>query len=308
MNCGHDLEELILFQADELEGPSRALVQARLAACSVCQHELDRIGQFAAWQAQPVEFDMAAVTAARARAYAAIGGSWKVRMRKFLVRVKASTQSLAPLPQVALALLFVVVGFAGGRSYSTSALVQNATDTRIIRDIEINATTGEAVVRYAGSEASTLTGGLDDPSMRTVLQTAMGNSNNARTRLHALRTVGYLAMVATPDSGLVGAVLSIIRADQNDALKLRAIRALDALYQDAPLPSTARSALLDVLVSPAGDGVRIAALDVLMVQDLSTRDTGRLRQASQSDENPYVRAGATRALDRIASVPLESIR
>jgi anti-sigma factor RsiW len=308
MNCGHDIDELILFHAEELDEETRSAVSVRLTDCSECQHELDRIAQFAAWQAQPVEFDMAALTEARARAYARIGGSWRVRLRRISGVVQASVQSLSPIPQLALALLLVFVGFSAGRLSSSSDTPNDPFQQADIRDIEIDAETGLATVRYDLQAETAVTGGLDNPSMRTVLQTAVGATQNAGTRLHALRTIGYLARATLPDSGLVGAVVEIIRNDENDALRLRAIRALDALFHDNPLPLPARSALLDLLVSSAGDGVRIAALEVLTGQDPSIRDLPRLRQASETDVNPYVRAGAAAALDRLESVPLESVQ
>ena len=308
MNCKHDQERLILFQAGELEADEADQVRQRMETCGDCREEFDRIAFLAAAPLTP-ELDVEAVAAARAMAYTRIGSSWRHRFRVLTDGLGAFLSGLRPLPELALGMALIAFGYVLGGSGSGEAVPPATLPSTAVIDvhgIEFDEATGRAIVRYDRPRSQAVTGNLGDAAVASVLQAALMNGDDNGIRMHALKTVRALASSGTPESDLSDAIVGLVRTEKQEGLRIRAIWALDALYESSTLPESARVALLTVMTSDAGDGVRIAALNTLMAHEPSQRDAVALRQVVSGDSNPYVRSGAARTLERIG-VPLEQI-
>lgn len=306
MNCKHDLERLILYQAGELQETDADQVRQQLADCGECREELDRISFMAAAPLTP-ELDHDAVAAARAMAYTRIGSSWRHRVRVLVDSLGSLARSLRPLPELALGMALIAFGYVLGGSGSDAASSEAPVAAIVdVHGIEYDEATGRATVRYDRPRSRAVTGTLGDQAVASVLQAALMNGDDNGIRVHALKTVRALASSGAPESDLSDAIIGLVRTEKQEGLRLRAIWALDALYESSTLPQAARESLLSVLTSDAGDGVRIAALNTLMAHEPSRRDAVALRQVVSSDSNPYVRSGAARTLERIG-IPLEQL-
>jgi hypothetical protein len=306
MNCHHDLEQLILLQAGELQGDESERVRLQVEACGACREELDRLAFLAAAPVTP-DLDPEAIAAARAMAYTRIGSSWRHRLRVLSDNFKAGMRSLRPLPELALGMALLAVGYVLGGSGGGGAVPElPATAIIDVHGIEYDEATGRAVVRYDRPNARAVTGNLGDAAVASVLQAALMNGDDNGIRVHALKTVRALASSGTPESDLSNAIVGLVRTEKQEGLRIRAIWALDALYESSELPDAARMALLAVLTSEAGDGVRIAALNTLMAHEPSRGDEVTWRQVVSTDSNPYVRSGAATTLERIG-IPLEQL-
>jgi hypothetical protein len=252
--------------------------------------------------------DPEALAAARTRAYARIGSSWQVRRGRLSTRLRSVSLGLRPLPELALASLLLFVGYNFGRAQGQDAEAPVAPEAEFtesrgaifdVREIRIDESTGLAVLTLGTVKEAAVTGGLGDPSVAGALETALVTGADDGIRLRALKTVNALAGSGSPDEALTQAVIDMIGMEGHDALRFMAIGALDALYSDADIPQAGKVALMNALVSDAGDGVRIAALDVLMANESSPSDVGMLRQVLTNDSNSYVRLGVARALEKL---------
>ncbi len=306
MNCEHELEQLILFQAGELQEKEADQVRLQVETCGDCREEFDRIAFLADAPLTP-ELDKEAIAAARAMAYARIGSSWRHRFRVLADGLSSLARGLRPLPELALGMALIAFGYVLGNSGGGDVASElPATAIVDVHGIEFDEATGRATVRYDRPRSRAVTGNLGDQAVASVLQAALMNGDDNGIRMHALKTVRALASSGTPESDLSDAIVGLVRTEQQEGLRLRAIWALDALYESSTLPEAARESLLSVLTSEAGDGVRIAALNTLMAHEPSRRDAVALRQVVSGDSNPYVRSGAARTLERIG-VPLEQL-
>lgn len=319
MKCNHDLDLLILLQANELSAPEAAAARQQTESCAACREELDRLTHVAT-AIEPVTLDPDAVASARALAYTRIGSSWRVRSRVLNERIREALRRFRPLPELALGMLLIAVGYGIGSRGQTPASVGQtpasvaqasppAAETAPIdvRDIEWDEARGQAIVRYDRPGMRSLSGSLADAQVAQLLQDALLEGDDNGIRNQALKTVRALARSGAPAGDLTEAITELVRSEPQEALRLRAIWALDALYESIELPTSAREALLLALTSNAGDGVRIAALNTLMAHELTADDAGTLRQVISTDNNPYVRSGAAESLERIGK-PLEELQ
>ncbi|MFT5141756.1 MAG: hypothetical protein ACI80V_003398 [Rhodothermales bacterium] len=307
MNCTHDHNELILFHAGELPQAEVGRIRDQISTCLSCQEEVSSLEQVAVMPERPA-LDPEALAAARTGAYARIGSSWQARRGRLLTRLRGVSLGLRPLPELALASLLLFVGYNFGRGQGHVALAPVAAEADFapsrgsvfdVREIRIDESTGLAVLTLGTVREADVTGGLGDAFVADALETALVSGADDGIRLRALKTVNALARGDTPDEALAQAVIDMIGMEGHDALRFRAIGALAALYSDSDIPQVGRVALLNALVSDAGDGVRIAALDVLMAHETSPSDVGILRQALTHDSNSYVRLSVARALEKL---------
>lgn len=312
MKCNHDLDLLILLQANELSASEAAAVRQQTESCAACREELERLTHVAT-AIEPVTLDADAIASARALAYTRIGSSWRVRSRVLNERMWQALRRFRPLPELALGMLLIAVGYGIGSRGQTPASVAQASPSAAetapidVRDIEWDEARGQAIVRYDRPGMRSLSGSLADAEVAQLLQAALLEGDDNGIRNQALKTVRALARSGAPAGDLTEAITELVRSEPQEALRLRAIWALDALYESIELPTSAREALLLALTSNAGDGVRIAALNTLMAHELTAEDAGTLRQVISTDNNPYVRSGAAESLERIGK-PLEELQ
>ncbi|NNE71712.1 MAG: hypothetical protein HKN29_15310 [Rhodothermales bacterium] len=306
MKCTHDQDLLILLQADELSETEAASVRRQVESCEACREELDRLSHVASAVVPPA-VDPDAVARARALAYTRIGSSWRVRSRVMSGRIADVLRRVRPMPELALGMLLVAVGYGIGSRGDTAPPPVAESQMVDVWDIEWDENLGQAVVRYDRPGTRSLSGDLSNREVAYLLQSALleGDDNGIRNR--ALKTVQALASSGAPADDLSRAITELVRSEPQEALRLRAIWAMDALYESTELPEDARDALLVALTSDAGDGVRIAALNTLMAHQTFPDDARTLRQVMSSDNNPYVRSGAAETLQRMG-IPLEELR
>lgn len=168
-----------------------------------------------------------------------------------------------------------------------------------VEDITYDMTSGTVEIRYNTVNDIVLRGTPDDPRIQRLLQTALLDESNPASRLHAVKTLESAAVA--PDSQVVSALTYLARAETDDNLRFRAVRALRALHQNAPLNDRARDVLINVLLNDTDAALRIEALQALTEGGVTGEEaTGYLYEA-RNDSNSYIRYQATEALRTIGA-------
>jgi HEAT repeat protein len=199
----------------------------------------------------------------------------------------------------------IAVGYALA-SMGASSAGAGSSPQFVVEEVGIDPVTGDVVARLSNGDGEMLRGGLEQPDVQSALVSAVRQQGDLRIRLHALRTVEQGAATSFSESDpLVRAMLEVLRTENSDAVRLRAVQALDRLFEGEELPASARETLLSVVTGAGGPAVRIAALDALVTRRLSPESTESLVRLAESDPNSYVRLTAAAALD--AAGPLESV-
>ncbi len=167
-----------------------------------------------------------------------------------------------------------------------------------IRDITYDVRDGTVAIRYNAVTDVVVRGTPDDPAIQQLLQTAMLDDRNPSARLNALQAVEKSRPAA--DADLVEALTYLAKDEANPNMRFRAVRALRALHQEAPLPEEARAVLINILLNEPNSALRIEALQALMTGASST-DEGvpEYLYAARNDSNSYVRHQVRQALQAI---------
>ncbi len=204
-------------------------------------------------------------------------------------------------PAFASALLAVgfLAGFLlGGRSAALDAERPSGRSDASARTLSrtlsaIEAEPGSDSVRLvfdmSGREA--VSGSIDDPQIRSLLLSTLGESVNAGLRLEAIDLLRRRAGVPEVRAGLLRA----IGDDSNPAARLEALEALD---EEAATDARVREALTRALLRDVNPGVRVRAIDAL-ARARSPESLPLLERLAREDSNEYVRMRSAAVVDAL---------
>lgn len=151
----------------------------------------------------------------------------------------------------------------------------------------------------------TVTGNPKDKSMVRLLSYMLENESAISPRSSTLDAVRQAySNPANADPEIANALAKVLRNDEHEGVRIRALDTLRSLPASAGSASPTRDALIDALKSDPNPAVRIKAVEALAVLarsgtlDAEAVDTLR-QKATQNDENLYVRMKAAEALKSI---------
>lgn len=166
---------------------------------------------------------------------------------------------------------------------------------------------GQISVGFDITSHMTVTGTRDDKSMVRLLSYVLQNADS--TAPERSRTIDWVrqtyANSANADPEIAQALAKVLRSDDHQGVRIRAIDTLNTMSPEAKASEPTRDALIEALRSDPNPAVRIKAVEALgkmasSGQPLDATAIDMLRQkASQDDENLYVRVKAAEALSKI---------
>lgn len=310
MDCRIARQKILLLLYGEVDPAERPELEQHIDSCRACASEHAEERRLQAILAQRPALEPSAELLNRCRLdlsqalqpspTAASGGGATV-----LERILAWPHRLWALTRVspAFASALLVVGFlagylsvdrlstldAGRPTGSSGAEAPAVAHT--LRTIETEPGSDTVLLGYDTIGRASMQGTIDDPGIRTLLLSTLGESVNADLRLQAID----LLRDQTDDPKVRGALLRAIRTDDNPAARLKALAALrDRAVSDAHV----RSAVTRALLKDENPGVRVRAFDALA--GISSPEMMPLfERLAREDSNEYVRMRSAAVVDAL---------
>ena len=160
-----------------------------------------------------------------------------------------------------------------------------------LRTIQIEPGSDTVRLGYDTSGRASLQGTIDDPAIRNLLLSTLGENVNADLRLAAIDLLRDHA----DDPEVRGALLRAIGADANPAARLKA---LDALRDRTESDAHVRGAMTRALLQDKNPGVRVRAFDALARSD-SPEMMPIFERLAREDSNEYVRMRSAAVVDAL---------
>lgn len=317
--CSFVVERMPLLLTEALDGAERERAHQHIEACDACAAEWSQTKEV--W----AELESLPQVPVPPRVRAQFMGHLDSMQSKENVVPFRRRVSYTRFGQIAAALLLVAAGLAGGRALTPSAdqavlpqprLVFGGTasvdaaqlDPAIAGNPEIQnvefvpRSDGTVDMSFDVTSRIIVEGSANDPNMVRLISNVLQNPNQSTltrsTALQWVRDTYRTGEQVHPE--LVNAVAKLVRSDEHEGVRIRAVDALTTISSSAVAPG-AREALVEALRNDPNPAVRIRAIDALAAMategpmPLSAVDTLR-EKASQEDENPYVRVKAAEAL------------
>jgi hypothetical protein len=207
-----------------------------------------------------------------------------------------SPQARYAFGAVALLLLGLVLGRTAfgpahraenGAWTTPGALNPDRLEVVDLRVTAFDPSTGAIKLSFATASGRTLEGNLRDEAIQNVLAASLRGDLEAAARLEAVD----LMQRQTASARVREALIYALRHDENPGVRIKAVEALKGLVRDEPV----RLVLVDALAHDKNAGVRIEAIEALkQFHDPATLRV--LKQRMTTDDNPYIRAEAQRAV------------
>jgi hypothetical protein len=296
----------------ELPEEERLALDEHLSGCRECQAEMAATAAFyralsLAGQPEPTPSLLAR---ARLRLDATLDSQAHRSVAAHLLQqLSFSAGRLRASPGLASCLLLLgltVGGFGGYRSgYARHNAEQNAIleqpqdrapqiadVSSIVRDPDSE----QVEVHYDRLEPDTLTGSLDDPSIRRLLVLAMQDGADAAVRNHS---VGLLADECRHGHGCTGgpirnALLSALRGDRNPHVRAEALDGLEPLIAE---DMQVRDAVLRAVMADSSPEVRIEAIRLLTPVQVDSSVRQALHTVAAQDRDPSIRNASQQMLN-----------
>jgi hypothetical protein len=301
-------ERLHLLVFGEPSPGETAHLEEHLRGCAACRAELASLRRLADVTRLPELSsgpDEQLLREARSQLRAALRAerlrpTFADRVRSFLVGPGFLRPAIAG---VSLLLAGMVIGRAAGgwtpfagpsEGSGRDHIGTSRGETRIgqVRFSEPVDSPGQLEVTYERVTPMQIRGTVDDPQIQLLLARALVADENPGVRLRAVNTIPSRP-ARQADQEVKTALILALKSDENAGVRREALAALRRLPPDLAI----RDALLHTLLYDANPGLRIAAVNGLdsLALDPATRDEhimNVLRQASQSDDNSYIRTRA----------------
>ncbi len=216
------------------------------------------------------------------------------------------TQPVRLAPQQATLNSIQPVSIAESRVVKSSALspnIEGRPDIENVQFIDTNPNDDEVSLSFDITQHMTVTGNRSDKSMVQLMAYVMQNEDKAQpstTRAIDIVKQTY-ANSHQPEPEIAGAVARVLRNDEHEGVRIKAVDTLKTL---PTATSETREALIAALKNDPNPAVRIKAVDALAKiaasgqLDQAAVDTLR-QKAMQDDENLYVRTKAAEALKKL---------
>lgn len=171
-------------------------------------------------------------------------------------------------------------------------------DTRIsdVKFISKNAEDGTVDFTFDAIKPMHIKGKISDPRVQNVLTYSMLNVDNPGTRLNTINLISS-SRQSQPDPEIKSALLSVVKFDNNQGVRLEAMKLLKKFSFDDDV----KGALLYVLQNDSSSGMRIEAMNTLVQANKEGRtfdsnDLSVFRQKVEQDDNNYIRYQAKTVL------------
>jgi len=201
----------------------------------------------------------------------------------------------------------VSLSLAESRTLDASALspvIEGRPDIRNVHFTDADPSDDTIAVSFDIASKWTVTGNPRDKSMVRLLAYVIENEEATTPRSTAIEWVRRTySDPAFADPEIAGALAKVLRNDEHEGVRIRAVDTLKNL--PPAVASQSRDALIDALRSDPNPAVRMKAIEALaqMARTNGTLDAEALdtlrKKASQDDENLYVRVKAAEALSSI---------
>jgi hypothetical protein len=296
MNCDTVTKQLSLMLYGELSFDEEEIVQQHLDVCSPCRDEMAKTQAIhSSFDRQAVEVDPVLLANCRRSLRVATAQSTDTEPRltrsggSFWSGLGAWNWFGKPVGAVTL----IALGFFGARVLPTGELRMSpmgmgdsgpvASRVRFVEPGE----SGRVQIVLEETRQRTLSGDMDDASIRTLLVRAARESSDPGVRVETMDL-----FKGQPQSQDVRrALLHALRQDANAGVRLKA---LDALRPSAGDPDV-RQVLAEVLLKDDNPGVRTQAVD-LLTQKREPELVGVLQELMTRENNNYVRMKCQRVL------------
>jgi hypothetical protein len=165
-----------------------------------------------------------------------------------------------------------------------------------VRDVTYDVTEGIVEIRYDTETEVVLRGRPDDERIQRLLRAALLDDRNPSSRLHATKTLEASASAPVPET--VEALRFLAQQEDAPAMRLRAVRALGAVWEGRRMDPTTQHLLAGLLLESPDLALRLEAVEALSRgTDLSSATRAALHRI-RSDDHPYLRDRAGRILEQ----------
>lgn len=171
-------------------------------------------------------------------------------------------------------------------------------DTRIsnIRFLEKNPGSGTVEFTFDAIKPVHIKGKISDPEIQNVLTYSMLNEDNPGTRLNTINFINSAAQ-PQPDNEIKNAILSVVKYDANQGVRLEAMKLIKKFGFDDQV----KNAMFYVLQNDSSSGMRIEAMNILVQANkkgntFNQEDLSVFRKKVQLDDNNYIRYQARTVL------------
>ncbi len=176
------------------------------------------------------------------------------------------------------------------------AVLSGETKISNIRFIDKNAADGTVDFTFDAVKPMHIKGKINDPQVQNVLLYSMLNEDNPGTRLNTINLINS-SKQEQPDSEIKNALLSVVKFDNNQGVRLEAMKLLKKFNYDDQIKKT----MIYVLQNDSSSGMRIEAMNRLVDanktgSEFSPADLSVFREKMKQDNNNYIRYQAKTVL------------
>jgi hypothetical protein len=305
MNCDWVRSNITLYAFDELGDADRAELEQHVTRCRDCARETEAEKQLRRIMDLRPKLDPSASLLAECRLNLAealeempVPQAAPPVTSRWMQWLSAPFAGLNLQWQAGMAVALLSVGFMSGafltaRGVRSSGGGPDFNGASIAGVHSISARPdGKLDISLDTLQRQSISGSLDDPRIRQVLVSAMGDYNSgvrldsAELLKKAMETGGASSVNSDPQ--VRSAFILSLRTDKNPAVRLTAIDALKGFENDPAV----RQALLGALLSDSNSGVRMKAIEILANQKMPAGDNAAiitLQKLAEQDSNSYIR-------------------
>jgi len=286
--------EIPLYCYGEVSSETEERIEAHLAECSDCRHELARHRAFLeVLDERRDPADAAFLSSCRADLRAALREdatpprqSWFETLREFSqlhIPFRIPVGAMALVALAFFAARYTPQKFGGAQAGLAEPLFSS------VRSVEPG-DSGRVHIAVDEVRRHVVSGTLQDPHIQALLLTAVREEANPGIRVES---IGILKSGA--DSQEVRqALIDALTHDPNAGVRLKALEGLKSYAGDPAV----RKTLANVLLKDDNPGVRVQAIDLLTTHH-DDSIVGVLQNAVQKEDNSYVRTRASQLLEEM---------
>lgn len=302
MNCEWVKTNSALYVYDEMADDARHELEMHLNKCESCKADVAAVQLLKTemFEAMP-EVSPNLLTAARMHLQEALETAEQSRgLSRFTMDIAGWMRQVRFQP--ALAVVLVMVGFAGGALTSfvpsnPQSPLSNASTGEAsissIRGITQTPGTNNVQIKYDRLVPDEAQGSLDDPKIQQLLLYAARSNYNSGVRLDSIDV-----LTQNPQNDSVReALIFALRYDKNPGVRLKALAGLKSFVKD---DVRVRDAVLEALLRDSNAGIRSEAIRALRPATADSSVRATLVALAEQDSNPYIRTESRRVL---ASMP-----
>ena len=321
--CDAFKDQLILYHYDELETDERAAVEKHIEECKACRESLAALGTLGSVvPRQAPETDPQMVHALRQ----AVSRKIRRQSERGMSRSMNSVLDFlypAPALRIALAAALFIMGFMIGNrntasetimppAYSLNDLMNATNQIKTengaidplmagVKKIGFDPETGKVEVHYTTVNEVFVQDDLANPNIARLLRQAILEEDNPGVRLHAVKTVAYMA---DNEQGIgaeiVDALVVLLDREENIGVRIKVMRLLGELLPN----QLVKSLLTNILLRDPDPVIRREALAALLSNDVDISDLHIYKKVARQDTSESMRISAERVVTKLTREPI----